>query len=74
VTGPTEELVVSDRDLAAVRELHEAAIAARVYVAKASDPSYLGEHRDGQDKARDTLDRLDGAITEAGELLSGVTS
>lgn len=59
---------------AIARELYDALLAARVYVKRAAEATYLGESAHGQVKATELLDRVDGVLADAGELLQGVTS
>lgn len=67
---PDHEL---DADLIRVtRELHDALMAARPFVAEELDAA-RGLLLDARDTAA-ILDRVDGALAESGELLAGVTS
>lgn len=62
-------------DLARVlRELHDAALAARVYVYAESELANSGLGRPDDGRARRELDALDGALADAGDLLARVRS
>lgn len=63
----------ADRDVTtAARNLYDALMRARGYVAKAADPDYLGEPASEQPAAADVLEQVDGALAEAGDVLDAV--
>lgn len=56
------------------RNLYDALVEARQYVVEESQLENAGLGPIRGNPARDTLDKLDGALADAGELLAGVSS
>jgi hypothetical protein len=73
--SPLGSELAGDRDeLRALRELYDALMAARPYVDRETDPLDALLIGAKPHEAVATLERVDAALADAGELLAGVTS
>jgi hypothetical protein len=74
VTTSPDPLATRRAELNVLRELVDAAIAARPYVEHSQPGRYVEGLTERASHAGELLDRLDAAIADAGELLAEVSS
>lgn len=74
MTASPDPLATRRSELAALRNLHDAALDARVYVKTEAELINAGLGEPGRGHAPGCLERLDAALADAGELLERESS